>query len=127
MNLLKETPGGLPVTKRQRMGAACGMTIVIFALVFGLLCKFGSSNPIVNDYPKLKALSLISPRAAYFAQKAQDETMVPYFMLGAAIFAASVGLQLWLSSDPRKRPLIVERGQKADSDALLRKLKNMKD
>lgn len=112
---LKETPGGLPATPGRRLSAALAMFLTASGFSFVILCQF-SSQPIVNDYPKLKLMAPFSERSAYFSRLAEEQTPASYFLLGSLALGLLVGGLIWVQSDPKKRKLIVERGQSINSD-----------
>lgn len=126
MTRLKDTPGGMPLTQSNRVKLSILMAVTAGLAVLVLLCLFGSSEPIVNDYPKLKATSLFSARSAHYAHGAEVETVVRYFRWAALVIGLGVGFAFYSASDPKKRKRVVNRGQIADSDSLARKLKNIR-
>lgn len=116
---LKLTPGGIPLTPARRLGIAVMMGFLAWAITIYLLFKFGSSEPIVNDYPLLKLKSLISKTAAYWAAGAERENMIVHIYIWLAVaIALTVGFVTWRKADPNRQKQIISRGQKADSDAV---------
>ncbi len=83
-----------------------------------------SNEPIVNDYPKLKAMSLFSQRAAYFSAAAERENIVvPLFKWISLVIGVGVAVLVYRSSDPKQQKAVIGRGQGADSGDVLAALK----
>ena len=120
---LKETPGGLPLTFARRIAASTGLASSAGWITYLLLSLHASSDPLVRHYWRLKALSVVSQNARVWALHAEQTTPVLYFVGAAAFVACCVGVMVWRFSDPGRRRLIVERGQIADSDELVRQLR----
>ena len=119
---LKETPGGLPATPAKRLISAAVISVFASSLTTYLLFKFGSSELIVNDYPKLvlKSFFLHDTNAAFHADFASiNYISITLFKLLALVIGIVSFYLIWWSSDPKRRKPVIADGLRADSRGML--------
>ena len=119
---LKETPGGIPATPARRMISAVVIAVFASAVTGFVLFKFGSSEPIVNDYPKLvfKSVFMHDARATYYSSGgAANNIVIPIFKWLAVAAGSIVWLLVWRSTDPKRKKPVIADGQRADSRGML--------